>query len=251
MHADDDETTERGSAEPLWADGPAGASAAPAQGEDPPSTKDEHALPTKVCPKCSVAERTRGAFCAHCGASYDRAAARRRRPRPSRRVTLTLLAVVILLAGGGVAAAMIVQHNNDQKAQRAHEAVLRRRAQERHLEALAKAAADRAAAAARRGKEEQDAATRGVRRSLVNDLRKAITKDARQRVDEGLLDGPIYGTQCDPIGGGNASNLDARTGRYSCLAYNKKNNDGTISGYGFMATVNFEKFTYQWHLGNS
>jgi hypothetical protein len=35
------------------------------------------------------------------------------------------------------------------------------------------------------------------------------------------------------------------------LAYNKKNDDGTIEGYGFTATVNFEKFSYQWHLGNS
>jgi hypothetical protein len=69
-------------------------------------------------------------------------------------------------------------------------------------------------------------------------------------VDDGYLDGPIYGTQCDPVGGGNASDLDARTGRYSCLAYNKKKDDGTIEGYGFTATINFEKFSYQWHLGN-
>jgi hypothetical protein len=56
--------------------------------------------------------------------------------------------------------------------------------------------------------------------------------------------------KCDPVGGGNLSNLDAHTGRYSCLAYNKKNDDGTIEGYGFTATVNYEKFSYQWHLGN-
>jgi hypothetical protein len=198
-----------------------------------------------------VAEQTTGGFCPHCGTPYDRTASRRPRRRPSRRVVVTLLAVVLLLAGGGVAAAMIVQNNKDQKAQRAHEALLRRKAAARQRAALAQAAADRAERAARRAKAAEDAATRSIRRSLVSDLRRAITKDARSRVADGYLDGPIYGTQCDPVGGGNASNLDARTGRYSCLAYNKKNDDGTIEGYGFTATINFEKFSYQWHLGNS
>jgi hypothetical protein len=141
---------------------------------------------------------------------------------------------------------MVVKHNQDQKAERKREAL----AQERHRREVVQAAADRAAQKERDLQKAEDAITREVRRSIVNDMRKAITKDARDRVAQGLLDGPIYGTQCDPIGGGNASNLDARTGRYSCLAYNQKNADGTIEGYGFTATVNYEKFSYQWHLGN-
>lgn len=207
------------------------------------------ATPTKLCPSCSVVEQTQGTFCAHCGTPYERDARKRR--RPSRRVSLVVLALLVILAGGGTAAAMVVQHNNDQKAQRARQAAAHRRAEERHARELAQAAADRAAEAARREAAARDEATRSIRRSLVSDLRKSITKDARGRVADGYLDGPIYGTQCDPVGGGNASNLDSRTGRYSCLAYNKRNDDGTIEGYGFSATVNFEKFTYQWHLGNT
>jgi hypothetical protein len=114
---------------------------------------------------------------------------------------------------------MVVQHDKDQKAQRAHEGLLRRKAETRRREALAQAAADRAESAARRAQAAEDTASRSIRRALVNDLRKSITKDARSRVADGYLDGPIYGTQCDPVGGGNASILDARTGRYSCLAY--------------------------------
>lgn len=233
---------------PLWAANPTDAAGTPADAPTPPTTSDAESPPAKVCPACSVIEHTRGAFCPHCGTPYDRT---RRRRRPSRRVTLVVLALLVLLAGGGVATAMIVQHDNDVKAQHAREARARRQAQERHRAALAQAAADRAADAARRAREAKDDGERQIRRSLVNELRKAITKDARGRVSDGLLEGPIYGTQCDPIGGGNASNLDAHTGRYSCLAYNTKNDDGTIEGYGFSATVNFDKFTYQWHLGNS
>jgi hypothetical protein len=161
------------------------------------------------------------------------------------------LVLLLVLGGGGTAAALITKHNSDQEHQRALAAAAHRRADAQRRTHQAQIAADRAAAAERRAEEAKDSATRSVRRSLVNDLRKAITKDARGRVADGYLDGPIYGTQCDPVGGGNASNLDARTGRYSCLAYNKKNDDGTIEGYGFTATVNFEKFSYQWHLGNS
>ncbi|HMJ36778.1 MAG TPA: hypothetical protein VK501_22935, partial [Baekduia sp.] len=161
------------------------------------------------------------------------------------------LVALLVLGGGGTAAALITKHNTDEKHQRELAAAAHRRADAQRRARLAQIAADRVAAAERRAQEAKDAATRSIRRSLVSDLRKAITKDARGRVADGYLDGPIYGTQCDPVGGGNASNLDARTGRYSCLAYNKKNDDGTIEGYGFTATVNFEKFSYQWHLGNS
>jgi hypothetical protein len=211
----------------------------------------EQGAPTKVCPSCSVAERTTGGFCPHCGTSYDRSVKRpRRRRRISRRGKLVALALVLVLAGTGTAAALVTKHQHDQDAKHKREQLARTRATEHRRAVAEQAAADRAAEAVRKAKEAEDAATRSVRRSLVNDLRKSITKDARGRVADGFLDGPIYGTQCDPVGGGNLSNLHARTGRYSCLAYNKKNDDGTIEGYGFTATVNYEKFSYQWHLGN-
>src|SRR4051794_41741733 len=73
----------------LWADG-AGDGARDSVGElpgdaphdgsaDPPPA--EPPPPTKVCPRCSVAERTTGAFCSHCRTPYDRSAARRARRR--------------------------------------------------------------------------------------------------------------------------------------------------------------------------
>jgi hypothetical protein len=230
-----------GPPEGLWAD----------RADEEPTAETAGAAmpPAKVCPACSVIEHTAGAFCPHCATAYDRTVGGRRR-RPSRRVAVIALIVTALLGGAGAAGAMVVQHDKEEKAKHARDAKVRRAAEARQRAAAAAAEADEAAEEARRAQEEQDAARREIRRSLVKDLRKSITKDARSRVADGLLDGPIYGTQCDPIGGGNASNLDAHTGRYSCLAYNKKTDDGTIQGYGFTATVNFDKFTYQWHLGN-
>jgi len=215
-------------------------------------------VPTKVCPNCSVAERTTGQFCPHCGASYARGSQRPtgRLRSLSRKAKFVITALLVLLIAGGVTTALVIDHNNGVARERAErvrigkaerakrEAEAARRAEEQRI-------ADEEAAAAEEARlqEEQDEAMRSIRRSLVRDLRKAITKDARKRVDQGILEGPIYGTQCDPVGGGNESDLDATTGKYDCLAYNVKNDDGTIEGYRFTSTVNFEDFSYTWRLG--
>jgi hypothetical protein len=207
------------------------------------ATADADATPVvlKICPACSAAERTAGEFCPFCGASY----AGKRKRRMRRRTKVIMAVVVALVLGGGATAALVAKHNHDQEVQRAQEARAARLRAERQAEARRQAAAEQA----RREQAAEDRLTRSMRRSLVADLRQAITKDARERVAEGLLDGPIYGTQCDPVGGGNLSDLDARTGRYDCLAYNVKHDDGTIEGYRFSATVNYDRFSYSWHLG--
>jgi hypothetical protein len=163
-----------------------------------------------------------------------------------RRTKLIMLIMVLLVLSGGAAAGLVAKHDHDQKVER------QRQAREAKLRAERAAAARRRAAAeqAARQQRAEDRLTRSLRRSLVADLRSAITKDARERVGQGILDGPIYGTQCDPVGGGNLSDLDTKTGRYDCLAYNVKHDDGTIEGYRFSATVNYDRFTYSWHLGS-
>lgn len=218
----------------------------------PPAELDSQtpSAPMKVCPSCSAAERTSGAFCPHCGTSYDRATSQPTRRRPSKRALLVSLAVFVVVGGG--AGAAVVKHNHDvQVADDKREAAARAEAE---AEAAKRDAAEKAAArvaeTAREEKATKDRLLRSIRATLIVDLRKAITKDARKRVNEGILDGPIYGTQCDPVGGGNASNLDARTGKYDCMAISKKNDDGTIEGYRFSSTVNFKEFSYTWHLGS-
>jgi hypothetical protein len=68
-------------------------------------------------------------------------------------------------------------------------------------------------------------------------------------VSDGLLDGPILRTLCDPVGGGR-DDLSSRTGKYECLAVTETDADGTSRGYSFHATINYKEFTFSWGLGN-
>ena len=43
--------------------------------------------------------------------------------------------------------------------------------------------------------------------------------------------------------------LTALTGTFECIAVNKKNADGSSSGYRFSAAINWGK-DYTWHLGS-
>ena len=87
------------------------------------------------------------------------------------------------------------------------------------------------------------------KRAVLTSIDRPIIKDAKRRVTEGHLDGPIYGTQCNPVGGGSVSNLDAKTTKFECLAVTTKNDDGTVEGYRFSATMNWDEGSWTWRLG--
>jgi len=205
---------------------PAGAEA---EGADTPVTE--------VCRRCSVQTTTSGAFCPSCGASYEK-------HRTSRRTKIVAgaLVAVVILAGGGMAVAMKIQHDDDVAAkeraakQRAAAAAV---ALQRKREADAQARVDAAERLVRELKRE-------IRKETVHSMEKSITKDAKSRVDDGRLDGPILGTQCEQAPG------DAKKSAtpYLCMAITERNDDGTIRGYNFTATANFEDGSYTWHLGN-
>lgn len=169
------------------------------------------------------------------------------RRRMGRRGRIVTAVVVVLVLAGGVAAAIIlkVHHDNQVRAEQHRKA----------LQAQQAAAAAQAAQAAQRAQQAQQAAQNAVqvsiRRSLVNALQGSVTKDAQQDVNNGVLTGPILRTVCTPVGGGNLQDtLADHTGNWSCLAVTKDNPDGTSSGYGFAATINYDTGAYTWHLGN-
>ena len=93
-----------------------------------------------------------------------------------------------------------------------------------------------------------DAIERSSRRRLERSLERAVAKDARELVTDGLLDGPILSGSCDPVGGGR-DDLEAQTGKYECMAINEGLGDGTVRGYVYDGTINYDKFTYSWQLG--
>jgi predicted nucleic acid-binding Zn ribbon protein len=197
--------------------------------------------PARVCPKCSALERTNGAFCPHCGQSYER-----RRRRVSRRTKIILAVFIgLLLVGAGVTAVVLKRNHDNRVAQQRRDAKRVADAANAAEARKRQQAADDAAAKARADKVERD-----LRHSLIRSVEHSVTKDAQKDVSNGLLTGPILSTTCTPIGGGSVDDLTAQTGKFECIAVNKISADGTESGYRFSATVNYDDGTYQWHIGS-
>lgn len=92
------------------------------------------------------------------------------------------------------------------------------------------------------------AAERKVRGSIIRQMQESITEDARERVAEGVLDGPILDTSCDPLGGGSVDDLTALTTTFDCIAVNEEIGGGRVSGYGFASTVDWNKYSWSWQL---
>jgi hypothetical protein len=199
--------------------------------------------PTKVCPKCSVQTQTAGNFCPNCGAAY---AGQRKLPKFSKRVILFAVGILII-AIAGVAIALSIQHNNQVNSEKAAAAAAAEVQKEREAEEARASAVASASAAA---KEEADSAERLKRTAIVAALEESVVKDAKSRVDKGVLDGPIKRASCTPLGGGSTDDLTAITGTFECIAVNKTEADGAESGYRFSATVNWNDASYSWHLGN-
>lgn len=205
-----------------------------------PVEPDVTDIPVKVCSKCSVQTQTAGNFCPNCGATYI---GRKRRLRITKRTAFISLAAVLFVV---IIAAIVlsIEHNNEVNAQQ----VAASAAAEASASASASAAAESSASAA--AKEAADEATRDLRKSYVSALEASIVKDAKSRVTDGTLDGPILSASCTPLGGGSVDDLTSLTGTFECIAVNKKNSDGSASGYRFSATIDWNDGSYSWHLGS-
>lgn len=199
----------------------------------------EDRVPTRVCRKCSVQSETSGDFCPNCGRSYVRRGL-------SKRAKLIICGITVAALLGAGTTGVLAKSRHDRAVAVAQAAADRKAAKAAKAEADAKAAVARRAAA----KKIADNAERRLRRNGVKQMERSITKDARTDVNSGLLDGPIFYTTCDPLGGGSTDDLTALTTTFSCLAVTKKNNDGTVSGYAYHATENWSAGSYSWGLGN-
>jgi len=216
------------------------------------NTRELDPAPTKVCAKCSVQTQTSGDFCPSCGNSYIT-----RTRRPGRKAVIAMVAAVAVLAVTAAGLTLKGQHDRAQAQEAAAAA---------NKAAVEKAAADKAAAekaAADKAAAEKAAATKAAavkaaaqqaerddRADLIRQMQKSITNDAKERVADGELDGPIYYTTCDPLGGGSADDLTALTTTFECLAVNEKLGEGRVRGWVFSATANWDKGSWSWSLGS-
>lgn len=215
---------------------------------DPRLPAPDAPAPERICRRCSTVAATAGDFCPHCGASYVR---RRRNPlgRLGRRGRRLAVAAVVLasLGGGGTAVALKVRAD-DRAEQRERAAADRRRAADRAARAR-EARETAAAAAAQEAADEEERLQRQLRTFTVRELRKAVTKDARGRHAEGVLEDRARSTSCENTDGAE-DDLTETSGEYSCIAVTETDGDGGSRGYRFTARVDFEEGSFTWRLGD-
>lgn len=169
-------------------------------------------------------------------------------PPPWRKIALGAV-VVLALAGGAVALlAPEIEEGKDERAEAerrkdaAFEAAKRRR--------LAEEGRVRRGRGERPTGELSPAEELRARRALVDDVERAITRDARGRVRAGKLDGPILTTGCEitpPSRRVVERDLDAPGSDYECLAITARDPGGRfVVGHTFEATVDYRRFTFSW-----
>lgn len=175
----------------------------------------------------------------------------KRRRKPGRNSIVVAVVAVLIIVGTGTGIALKVRHDRAQE--RASAADDRREAQDAadlKAQEQQEAAETRARLQEERqqAKREREAAERRLRGSAIKEMQKTITTDARDSVADGLLDGPILYTFCNPLGGGSVDDLTALTTTFDCLAVNEELDDGRASGYGYDATMNWDEGSYTWQL---
>jgi hypothetical protein len=207
--------------------------------DDPSNQPEQPAAPTRLCPHCATQSQTSGEFCPHCGKSFMR-----RRRSLSKRAKIAVAVLCFLLFAGGASTAVAVKVRHDGQVEAEHQRQ-QRIAQHNREERQRR---ERARVAEQRRQDALDEIERESRRDLEKSLRKAVTKDARDLVSKDLLDGPIIKAVCDPVGGGR-DDLEAHTGKYDCMAVHTEASDGTMRGYTYRGTINYEEFSYSWKLG--
>lgn len=164
--------------------------------------------------------------------------------RTKRNILIAIIVVVVLIVAGAIAG-VAAKASADHAAAVHHALVLKKKHDA--LVAKQQAAADAKAQAAADQKVADDA-TRHMRVELIKEVAASVKKTAKKDVTDGLLTGPIINASCQPLGGGSTDDLTQKTATLDCFAANKKNADGTESGYGFSATINWDTGEYSWEL---
>lgn len=168
-----------------------------------------------------------------------------RRHRWSRRrkvwVTIAIVAVLILV-GGGIGIAMKI---------RSDEAAAEKIAAQEAAEAVE---AQEAAEAEAEKKEQQrqaaaDKLERDVREAMLPEIEAAVKTMAEGHVADGVVDGPVLEVSCDPVDGGSTDDLTQKTTVFQCFMANEDNGDGTMSGYYYNATMNWDSGSFTYGLG--
>lgn len=162
--------------------------------------------------------------------------------RVSRRRTVLIASVVVaalVVGGGGALAWKLI--NDQQAAVAAQEAADRATAKEE----AAQRAADAKAAAAKAA----EASERKLRADSVPGIEESIRAMAEKHIADEVIDGPVLSVDCSPVNGGSTDDLTEQTTVFSCFVANVDNGDGTLSGYTYNSTMNWDTGSYTYGIG--
>ena len=159
-------------------------------------------------------------------------------------------AIVLLVAVGGLIA-LIAPGIEQGKEERAEEERRRdARFEEAKRRRLAEEGRPRAGRSDRPPGPLSPAEERRARRALVEDVERAITRDARARVRAGKLEGPVLGTECKinpPSRRPLERDLSVGRMEYQCLAIKSRDPGGRfLVGHTFEATVDYRRYRFVW-----
>jgi hypothetical protein len=157
-------------------------------------------------------------------------------------VTVALAGTAVALLSPGIERGKEKRSTAEQRRDAAFEAANRRR--------LAEESRPHSGRGERPADNLSPAAELRARRTLVGDLERAITRDARARVRVGKLDGPVVATECKvnpPSQRRLERDLSTRAADYDCLAVTSRDPEGRFSvGYTFDARVDYRRFRFTW-----
>ena len=162
-------------------------------------------------------------------------------------MVIALIAAIVVLLGGLGAYAAKSRYDSQQAAAAASQKAVAAASQE----ADARAAKEKQQQAEAAAKEERDAAERASRKKAVDGIEASVKKMAQKHAKQGLIDGPIIDVSCDPVAGGSLDDLTEKTTTFQCFVADKKNGDGTMSGYYYHATMNWDTGSYTYGMGES
>lgn len=118
-----------------------------------------------------------------------------------------------------------------------------------NLDAQAEAAAAEAEAKEEAAADKKDQQERSERAAVVPQIETSVQTMAEGHAVDGVIDGPIISVSCSPVGGGSTDDLTERTTIFDCFVANLDNGDGTLSGYHYNATMNWDTGEYTYGLG--
>ena len=169
------------------------------------------------------------------------------RPSKRTRILVAFIGVLVLAAvvGGGLGLLYLDREADREAAAQAEASAVAAEAES------AQAAEQASAEAAAREQESRDEQERELREAMVLEIEASVLTMAEEHIEEGLLDATeVLSVVCSPVAGVSVGDLDLETTVFECFVATEDNGDGTMTGFGYNATMNWTTGSYTYAFGD-